>query len=30
VIVRHLLPPMFRRGTARSFRKELAADAKTR
>jgi short-subunit dehydrogenase len=30
VIVRHLLPPMFRRGTARSFRKELAADARTR
>jgi short-subunit dehydrogenase len=30
VIVRHLLPPLFRRGTARSFRDELAADAKTR
>jgi short-subunit dehydrogenase len=30
VIMRHLVPPMFRRGTARSFRKELAADAKTR
>ena len=30
VIVRHLLPPLFRRGTARSFRKELADDARTR
>jgi short-subunit dehydrogenase len=30
VIVRHLLPPMFRKGTARSFRKELAADVRSR
>jgi short-subunit dehydrogenase len=30
VIIRHLLPPLFRRGTARSFRDELASDAKTR
>jgi short-subunit dehydrogenase len=30
VIFRHLVPPVFRRGTARSFRKELAADARTR
>jgi short-subunit dehydrogenase len=30
VVVRHLLPPMLRWGTKRSFRKELAADAKSR
>ena len=26
VVTRHLLPPLFRWGTARSFREELAAD----
>jgi len=30
VVLRHLLPPMFRWGSKRSFRDELAADAKTR
>ena len=30
VIVRHLMPPMLRWGTRRSFRDELAADAATR
>lgn len=30
VIVRHLIPPMFRWGSQRSFRDELAADAKRR
>jgi short-subunit dehydrogenase len=30
VITRHLLPPLFRWGTARSFRDELRADARTR
>jgi 3-oxoacyl-[acyl-carrier protein] reductase len=30
VVVRHLVPPMFRRGTASSFRNELAEDMKKR
>ena len=30
VVVRHLVPPMLRWGTKRSFRDELAADGATR
>jgi short-subunit dehydrogenase len=30
VVVRHLVPPLFRRGTAASFRRELQADAAKR
>ncbi|MEY2406700.1 MAG: 3-oxoacyl-[acyl-carrier protein] reductase [Acidimicrobiaceae bacterium] len=30
VVLRHLVPPMFRMGTTRSFRDELAADRRTR
>jgi short-subunit dehydrogenase len=30
VVARHLVPPLFRWGTARSFRRELAADGATR
>ena len=30
VILRHVMPALFRRGTARTFREELAADAKAR